>query len=80
MLAGPSRPEVGFLSEAIVFNDSATGMVRRAVWTDQKGDQAYSELRADVTPADMKIIGTFIGGTGRYSGHPLMMTLRGTDE
>jgi hypothetical protein len=68
MLAGPSRPDVGFLSEAIVLNDSVTGMVGRAVWTDQKGDQAYSELRADVTPTDTKIIGTFIGGTGRYSG------------
>jgi hypothetical protein len=68
MLAGPSRPDVGFLSEAIVLNDSVTGMVGRAVWTDQTGDQAYSELRADVTPTDMRIIGTFIGGTGRYSG------------
>ena len=68
MLAGPSRPDVGFLSEAIVLNDSVSGMVGRAVWTDQKGDQAYSELRADVTPAEMKIIGIFIGGTGRYAG------------
>jgi hypothetical protein len=68
MLAGPSRPDVGFLSEAIVLNDSVTGMVGRAVWTDQKGDQAYSELRADVTPTELKIIGTFIGGTGRYAG------------
>ena len=51
-----------------MLNDSVTGMVGRAVWTDKKGDQAHSELGAGVTPTDMKIIGTFTGGTGRYSG------------
>jgi len=52
----------------MVLNDSVTGMVGRAVWTDKKGDQAHSELGAGVTPTDMKIIGTFIGGSARYSG------------
>ena len=39
LLAGPARPAVGFRAEAIVLNDSATGMVGRAVWTDEHGDQ-----------------------------------------
>jgi hypothetical protein len=68
VLAGPSRPGVGFQSEAIVFSDSTTGMVGRAVWTDEHGDQAYSELRGEGTAENNKITGTFVGGTGRYSG------------
>ena len=68
MLSGPSRPNVGFRAEAIVFNDSSTGMVGRAVWTDEHGDQAFSELQGSGTRGDNKIIGTFIGGTGRYAG------------
>ena len=68
VLAGPSRPGVGFRSEAIVFSDSATGMVGRAVWTDEHGDQAYSELRGEGSTQNNKISGTFVGGTGRYSG------------
>jgi hypothetical protein len=51
-----------------VFSDSATGIVGRAVWTDERGDQAISELRGEGTANNNKIIGTFIAGTGRYSG------------
>ena len=68
LLAGPARPAVGFRAEAIVLNDSATGMVGRSVWTDERGDQVYSELRGEGTATGNKIAGTFIGGTGRYSG------------
>lgn len=68
VLAGQSRPAVGFRSEAIVFNDSATGMVGRAVWTDEHGDQAFSELRGEGTGTRNTITGTFVGGTGRYAG------------
>jgi len=68
LLAGPSRPAVGFRAEAIVLNDSATGMVGRSVWTDERGDQAFSELRGEGTATGNRIVGTFIGGTGRYSG------------
>lgn len=68
VLSGQSRPSVGFRSEAIVFNDSATGMVGRAVWTDEQGEQVYSELHGEGTASNNKITGTFVGGTGRYSG------------
>jgi hypothetical protein len=68
VLAGPSRPGVGFQSEAIVFSDTVTGIVGRAVWTDEHGDQAFSELRGEGSASNNKIIGTFVGGTGRYSG------------
>jgi hypothetical protein len=68
MLAGPSRPGVGFRAEALVLNDTVTGMVGRAVWTDEHGDQVYSELRGEGTATGNKIVGTFLGGTGRYLG------------
>jgi hypothetical protein len=68
VLAGSSRPGVGFQSEVIVFSDSATGAVGRAVWTDERGDQLYSELRGEGTASNNKVSGNFIGGTGRYSG------------
>lgn len=68
LLAGPGRPGVGFRGEAIVLNDSLTGMVGRAVWTDEHGDQAWSELRGEGNKTSNKIVGTFVGGTGRYSG------------
>jgi hypothetical protein len=68
LLAGASRPGVGFRAEAIVLNDTATGMVGRSVWTDEHGDQVYSELKGEGTATGNRIAGTFLGGTGRYSG------------
>jgi hypothetical protein len=68
VLSGPSRPGVGFRAEAIVLNDSATGMVGRAVWTDERDDQIFSELRGETTATGNRIIGTFLGGSGRYAG------------
>jgi hypothetical protein len=68
VLSGSSRPNVGFRAEAFVFNDTATGMVGRAVWTDEHGDQAFSELRGEGNADNNKITGTFVGGTGRYAG------------
>jgi len=68
LLSGQSSPAVGFRAEALVFNDSLTGMVGRAVWTDEHGDQAFSELRGLGTRSENKVFGTFVGGTGRYTG------------
>jgi len=68
LLSGPSKPAIGFRAEALAFNDSATGMIGRAVWTDEGGDQAFSELRGEGTATKNKVIGTFVGGTGRYAG------------
>lgn len=67
LLAGPSRPGVGFRSEVIALSDSASGLVGRSVWTDEKGDQVFSELRGSGTATENRIEGTFVGGTGRYA-------------
>ena len=68
LLSGAARPAVGFRAEAVVLTDSVTGMVGRAVWTDERGDQAWSELRGEGTATGNRIVGTFIAGTGRYAG------------
>ena len=43
-------------------------MVGRAVWTDERGDQVFSELKGEWVGTGNRIVGTFIGGTGRYAG------------
>jgi hypothetical protein len=67
-LAGAGRPGAGFRSEVIALVDSGTGLVGRSVWTDERGDQVFSELKGEGTAARNRITGTFLGGTGRYAG------------
>ena len=68
LLAGPGRPGVGFQSEVIGLVDSATGFEGRSVWTDEHGDQVFSELTGEGTATRNHIAGTILGGTGRYAG------------
>ena len=68
LLAGPARPGVGFHSEVIGLVDSATGFQGRSVWTDEHGDQVFSELQGEGTAEKNHITGTILSGTGRYAG------------
>ena len=68
LLAGAKRPGVGFRSEVIALVDSETGLVGRSVWTDERGDQVFSELQGEGTAERNHITGKFLGGTGRYAG------------
>ena len=68
LLAGPGRPGVGFQSEVIGLVDTATGFQGRSVWTDENGDQVYSELQGQGTAAKNRVMGTILSGTGRYAG------------
>ena len=68
LLAGPKRPGVGFRSEVIALVDSDTGLQGRSVWTDEHGDQVFSELQGEGTAAKNHITGTILSGTGRYAG------------
>ena len=61
LLAGPGRPGTGFRSEVIALSDSATGLVGRSVWTDERGDQVFSELKGEGTAAKNHITGTILG-------------------
>ncbi|HKQ24864.1 MAG TPA: hypothetical protein VJT81_10525 [Burkholderiales bacterium] len=66
LLTGDSRPGVGFRAEAIAFVDD--GLVGRAVWTDERGEQVFSELKGEKVITGNRITGTITGGTGRYDG------------
>ena len=68
LLTGPGSLGVGFRAEAIALEDTQTGLVGRAVWTDERGDQVFSEIRGEGTAAQNRIVGTLLGGTGRYAG------------
>jgi len=67
LLTGAQRPAVGFIAHAIGFSDSRTGMQGRCVWTDERGDMVYSELKGQAVGSGNRIVGTFVGGTGRYA-------------
>jgi hypothetical protein len=67
LLSGAQRPAVGFKAQAIGFSDSRAGMQGRCVWTDERGDMVYSELKGEWIGSGNHIAGTFIGGTGRYA-------------
>lgn len=68
LLAGEGRPGVGFRSDVIALVDSETGLVGRGVWTDERGDQVFSDLKGEGTKDQNRITGTILGGTGRYAG------------
>jgi hypothetical protein len=68
LLTGPGRPGVGFHSELIALVDTETGLVGRSVWTDESGDQVFSELKGEGTAAKNHLTGTILGGAGRYAG------------
>jgi hypothetical protein len=67
-LTGEKRPAVGFKAQAIGFSDSVSGLEGSALWTDERGEQVYSELRGEMIGDAKHITGTITGGTGRYSG------------
>ncbi len=68
LLSGAQRPSVGFRAQAIGFSDSRSGMQGRCVWTDERGEMVYSELKGEAVGSGNRIVGTFVGGTGRYAG------------
>lgn len=68
LLAGKDSLGVGFKSEVIGLVDSVTGFDGRSVWTDEHGDQVFSELHGEGTAEKNRITGTILSGTGRYAG------------
>jgi hypothetical protein len=68
LLVGDQGLGVGFQAQAIGFTDSLAGMQGRCVWTDERGDKVYSELKGEFVATGNRIVGTFLGGTGRYAG------------
>jgi hypothetical protein len=68
LVTGDRGLGVGFRARAIGFSDNPAGMQGRCVWTDERGDKIYSELKGDWVGTGKSIAGTFLGGTGRFAG------------
>lgn len=58
----------GFRGEAIGFDDGASVSIGRCVWTDERGDRIFSELKGGPMQTGRRFVGTITGGTGRYAG------------
>ena len=57
----------GFRGEAIGFDDGFATRLGRAVWTDDRGDRVFSELKGEPLETGRRWIGTITGGSGRYA-------------
>jgi hypothetical protein len=68
VLTGDRGLGVGFRARAIGLTDSLAGMQGRCVWTDEHGDKVYSGLKGEWVGTGNRIVGTFLGGTGRFAG------------
>ncbi|MBP7146253.1 MAG: hypothetical protein KBD01_01825 [Acidobacteria bacterium] len=68
VLARVEGLSLGFRAEAIGFDDGQSLSVGRAVWTDERGDQIFSQLKGERVKTGGRATGTITGGTGRYAG------------
>jgi hypothetical protein len=68
LLTGGQGLGVGFQARAVGLTDSLTGMQGRCVWTDERGEKVYSKLNGEFVETGNHIVGTILGGTGRYAG------------
>ena len=50
------------------FSDSVTGGTGQCVWTDERGDKVFSQLRGQPIGTGSHVVGTITGGTGRWAG------------
>ena len=66
----------GFRGEVIGFDDGAGLTVLRGVWTDERGDRIFSQLKGETVASGRRISGTITGGTGRYAEHHRRLLLR----
>ena len=67
LLTGDRGLGVGFRARAMGFSDTLAGMQGRCVWTDERGDKVYSELNGEWVGTGRRVVGTFLGGTGRFA-------------
>ena len=68
LLTGPRGLGIGFQADVIGMSDNLTGGQGHCVWTDERGDQIFSELRGGPVGSGSVFVGTITGGTGRYAG------------
>jgi len=57
----------GFRNEAIGYG-TESGLKASCVWTNDEGDQIFSELEGPGLGSGSHVVGTITGGTGRFAG------------
>ena len=67
VLTGGSGLSRGFRGEAIGFDDGAAVRLVRSVWTDDRGDRIFSDIRGEPLEKGRRWIGTITGGSGPYA-------------
>ncbi|HET9595493.1 MAG TPA: hypothetical protein VFP65_07920 [Anaeromyxobacteraceae bacterium] len=68
LLTGERGLGAGFQARTLAFSDGHETTVGSAVWTDERGDRIFSELRGSPVATGRRIVGTITGGTGRWAG------------
>jgi hypothetical protein len=68
LLTGERGLGVGFQGDVIGFSDSKAGGTGQCVWTDQRGDKVFSQIRGQPLGTGSQVTGTITGGTGRWAG------------
>lgn len=58
----------GFRIEMVGYDAGAGLSVGTLVWTDDRGDKLFSELKGESIGTARHVTGTITGGTGRYAG------------
>ena len=58
----------GFRGEAIGYDDGHAASVGRWMWTDDRGDRIFGELKGEPIATGRRTVGAVSGGTGRYAG------------
>ncbi len=58
----------GFRIEAIAFSDGLGTTLGECVWTDDRGEQLFSDIKGGGFRTGRHVVGTITGGTGRYAG------------
>lgn len=68
LLTGERGIGVGFQGDVVGFSDSVAGGMGQCVWTDERGDKVFSQLRGQPIGTGSHVAGTITGGTGRWAG------------
>jgi hypothetical protein len=68
LLTGERGLGVGFQGDVIGFSDSVAGGTGQCVWTDERGDKVFSQIRGQPIGTGSHVVGTITGGTGRWAG------------
>jgi hypothetical protein len=68
VLTSPGKLGRGFGTDSIGFDDGRGNTVGTGVWTDERGDNVFNEIRGGSIETGRTFTGVITGGTGRYAG------------